>query len=245
MVGRFILRGIIVGIIAGLLTFGYAKTFGESSINASLQFEAAKEDAERVEAIATGKTPEPEEAELFSRDIQSGVGLLTGLVGVGGALGAIFGVVFATAYGRLGAAGPKATAALLSLLGLVSIYVVPALKYPASPPGASVSETIKLRTALYFMMVAISLAATLVALFTRGWLAKKFGAWNASVMATGLYLVVLFTVFIALPDINEVPGAFPASALWNFRVASMGVQIVLWGSLGILFGYLNGVSKRA
>ena len=47
----------------------------------------------RRPAVRYGKTPEPEEAEMFSRGIQTGAGLLTGIVGVGAGIGAVFRIV--------------------------------------------------------------------------------------------------------------------------------------------------------
>jgi hypothetical protein len=244
MVGKFILRGLIIGIIAGLLAFGYAKTFGEPAVSVALQLEDKHADEARDAAIKAGKTPEPEEAELFSRDIQTGVGLLTGMVGVGAGIGAVFGVLFAFAYGRLGSLGAKSTAGLVGLMGLVTAYVVPALKYPANPPTVGAPETIKLRTGLYFLMIGLSILATLGGLFLRGKLIPKFGAWTASVIAGIVYIVVLFVIFAVLPSINEVPSDFPAVTMWDFRIASLGIQTVLWGTTAILFGYLNGLPKR-
>ncbi len=244
MVGKFILRGLIIGIVAGLLTFGYAKTYGEPNVAVAIQLEDTHAEQEKAEAIKAGKTPEAEEPEMFSRDIQTGVGLLTGTVAVGAGLGAEFGVLFAFAYGRLGNLGPKATAGLVGLMGLVTVYVVPALKYPANPPTVGLPETIKLRTGLYFLMIGLSILTTLGGLFLRGKLIPRFGAWTASVIAAIVYLIVLFVIFAILPYINEVPADFPAPTLWSFRIASLGMQTILWGVTAILFGYLNGLPKQ-
>jgi hypothetical protein len=235
---------LIVGILAGLITFGYAKTFGEPAVNVAVQLEDTHADAEREEAIKAGKTPEPAEAEMFSRDIQSGAGLLTGLVGVGAGIGAVFGVLFAFAYGRMGNLGPKATAGLLGLMGLVTAYVVPSLKYPANPPTVGLPDTIKERTGLYFLVIGLSILMTLGGLFLRSKLMPKFGAWTASVLAGLIYIIALFVVFAVLPSFNEVPNDFPAVTMWNFRIASLGIQTLLWGVTAILFGYLNGLPKR-
>jgi hypothetical protein len=43
-------------------------------------------------------------------------------------------------------------------------------------------------------------------------------------------------VAVALPDVNEVPEDFPATVLWQFRVASLGGQLIMWTTLGLLFG---------
>jgi predicted cobalt transporter CbtA len=42
-----------------------------------------------------------------------------------------------------------------------------------------------------------------------------------------------------LPSADETPAAFPAGVLWRFRVASLGIQTVLWTALGLVFGALT------
>jgi hypothetical protein len=39
-----------------------------------------------------------------------------------------------------------------------------------------------------------------------------------------------------LPGVSEVPEGFPAAVLWQFRIASLGGQAIMWGALGLLFG---------
>ena len=56
------------------------------------------------------------------------------------------------------------------------------------------------------------------------------------VTAVIAYLVVLGIFFAILPSVNEVPANFPAVTLWDFRVASVGLQVVLWGGVGLIFG---------
>ncbi|MFJ6598900.1 CbtA family protein, partial [Streptomyces violaceusniger] len=36
----------------------------------------------------------------------------------------------------------------------------------------------------------------------------------------------------------EVPGDFPATVLWRFRLSALAMQVVLWGGFGLLFGEL-------
>jgi hypothetical protein len=227
----------MIGIVAGLLAFGFARTFGEPSVNTAIAFEKTQDEAKA--AAAAGRQPEADDPEIFSRAVQSGIGLLTGVVVVGVGLGGLFAVLFAFANGRMGTLGPKPVAALLALIGLVSVYVVPALKYPANPPSIGEPETIKLRTGLYFLMVAISIASTLGALWARRALTPRYGAWNSAILSGLGYLIVIAIAYLILPSINEVPSAFPAVTLWNFRLASLGIQTVLWMSVGVLFGYLG------
>jgi hypothetical protein len=44
---------------------------------------------------------------------------------------------------------------------------------------------------------------------------------------------------LLLPPVNEVPELFPAVVLWKFRVASIGAQLIMWTTLGLLFGALT------
>ena len=80
MVGRLIFRGFIVGIVAGLLAFGWAKFFGEPAVETAINFESAQDHAKAAAAVAAGKPAPEDEPEMFSRAVQSGIGLLTGMV---------------------------------------------------------------------------------------------------------------------------------------------------------------------
>lgn len=238
MVGKLIFRGFIIGILAGLLAFGWAKLFGEASVTAAIGFESTQNAAQAAAAPAAGERPAVENPEIFSRTVQSGIGLLTGMVVVGAGLGCLFAVLFAFANGRMGNLGPGPTSALLAFLGLLSVYVVPALKYPANPPSVGESDTIKYRTALYFAMLSISVASSMGAWALGRRLAVRYGPWNGSVMAVAAYLLLIGAAFLLLPPINEVPAAFPAVTLWQFRLASFAIQSVLWGSIGVMFGFI-------
>jgi hypothetical protein len=242
MVGNLVLRGFIVGIFAGLLAFGWAKILAEPSIGTAINFESAQDEAKASAAVAVGKQPEPETPEIFSRTVQSGVGLLTGLVVIGAGIGCLLAIMFAFVSGRIGDLGPGPTAALLAFLSLMSVYVIPSLKYPANPPSVGEPETIKYRTGMYFLMMAISVAATLGAYLLRKRLTASRGSWNGSLIAIGVYLLVIGFFFFILPGINEVPPTFPAVTLWNFRVASLSTQIVLWGTVAVMFGYAGATA---
>ena len=241
--GQLVLRGFIVGIVAGLLAFGWAKIFGEPAVATAINFESAQDEAKAAAAVAVGKPAPEDEPVIFSRSVQSGLGLLTGMVVAGAGLGCLFAVLFAFANGRVGRLGPAPTSALLAFFGLLSVYIVPGLKYPANPPSVGEPDTIKYRTGLYFVMMAISIAATLGALRLRRSLVPRYGSWNGSLLALGAYLVVIAAVFVFLPGVNEVPTTFPAVTLWDFRIASLGIQTVLWGSIGVMFGYVGARSR--
>jgi Probable cobalt transporter subunit (CbtA) len=240
MVGALLLRGMLVGVLAGVLAFGFLKIAGEPAVDRAIAFEsqqdAAKAQAEaHAHGMAGHEAPEPE-PELVSRTVQAGIGLFTGVVVYSAAFGGFFALAFAIAYGRIGAFGPRATAALLAVLGFVAVYAVPILKYPANPPSVGEADTIGARTALYFAMVALSLAAMILAGMLRARLHARHGAWNAALLAGGAYLAAMVAIGLGLPAVNEVPPEFPAVVLWQFRLAAIGAQLILWAALGLGFG---------
>jgi hypothetical protein len=228
MVGTLLTRGMLAGILAGLLAFGFAWMVGEPQVDHAIAFE------EHMRQLA-GEAPEPE---LVSRAIQSSLGLFTGIVVYGTALGGIFALVFAYAHGRLGRLGPRATAAILAAAGFVVLILTPQLKYAANPPAVGNPDTIGVRTGLYFLMIATSLVAAVAALKLGRRLVVRLGGWNAALAGGAAYIAAMAIAMAVLRPVNEVPHNFSADVLWRFRLASLGVQVVLWAALGLGFGAL-------
>ncbi len=234
MVGNLVIRGIIVGIVAGLLAFGFSKYMGEPWVDLAIGYEDS-----HAQPAAPG---EPEEPAIVSRDMQSGFGLMSGLVVMGAGLGGLFSIVFAFAYGRIGNLGAQQTSALLALLIWIATFFAPFLKYPANPPASSDDTTIAFRSATYLVMLAVSLAAMLGAWVLRQRLAKDYGSWYATLISAAAYIVVVVAFYVILPNINETPADFPATVLYNFRMASIGTWVIIWGALGLIFGYVVDVT---
>lgn len=245
MVGTLLRRGMLVGIIAGLLCFSFLKIVGEPEVDRAITLETQLDQAKAqaaAQALTAKGLPAPKEEpepELVSRPVQAGIGLFTGVMVYNVAFGGLFALAFALAYGRMGDFGPRATAAVLAVVGLIAVYIVPNLKYPANPPSVGDPATIGVRTALYFSMIAISLAAMIAAGMLRLRLLPRYGEWNSALIAGAAYLIIAIGVGLALPPINEVPGQFPAVVLWQFRIASLGAQLVMWATIGLVFGALT------
>jgi predicted cobalt transporter CbtA len=230
----------LAGLLAGLLVFGFGKIFGEPSVDRAISVETALDEAKAKADAAKGIHVE-QAPELVSREVQSGLGLFTGVMVYATAFGGLFALVFAVADRRAVELGPRATSALLATAGFVAVYVVPNLKYPANPPSVGQPDTIGHRTALYFVMLALSVAAMAGAAVLRKRLAGRPGyghEWNAALIAAGAYLIAVIVVAATLPGINEVPDEFPAVVLWQFRVASFGMQLIMWATIGLVFGAL-------
>jgi hypothetical protein len=227
-----LVRGMLVGIAAAALAYLFATVFGEPPVNSAIAFE----DAHTAPGMAG--------PEIVSRAVQSTLGLGVAILVYGAALGGIFGLAFAFAYGRLGSLTARATSALVALVSFVAVFVVPYLKYPANPPSVGNPDTIGRRTALYFIMIAISVAVAVGAVIAARSLMPRLGLWNATLVAVGGFIVVVAVAGWLLPVVNEVPADFPATVLWRFRIASLGTQLVLWTTFGLLFGALTDRALR-
>jgi len=239
MVRALLIRGMLVGLVAGLLVFAFGRLAGEPQVDRAIAFETAMDAAKAKADMAKGMPGMAPEPEIVSREVQASLGLFTGVVVYSAAFGGLFALVFAVAYGRIGNLRPRAVSALLALGGFLVLYIVPNLKYPANPPSVGDPETIGLRTSLYFSMILISVAATVLAVVAQRRLAPRLDGWSATLLAAAGYLAVIVGADFLLPAINEVPDGFPAVLLWRFRMASLGMQAVMWATIGLLFGALT------
>lgn len=226
MIGSLLLRGMLAGILAGLLAFGFGYVFGEPSVEQAIVLE---EQA----AEAAGEVGEPG---LVSREVQATIGLLTATVVYGSAIGGLFALVFAFANGRVGNLSPRALAAMLAAVAFLAVYLIPGLKYPANPPAVGIPETIGYRTGLYFFTVAFTIVVMGFAVTLQRSLAARIGNWNGGILAGVAFATIMGVVLLLLPEINEVAPEFPAALLWEFRIASLGLQAVLWAAIGLAFG---------
>ncbi len=228
MVGNLLLRGMIAGAIAGVLVFVFAHFFGEPLVDQAIAFEEAA-------AQAAGEAAEPE---IVSRATQAGIGLFTGAMAYGIAVGGLFALTFAFVHGRFSTLSARGTAAVIALAAFVAIILVPGIKYPANPPAVGNGDTIGVRTELFFLMIVVSVAALIAAIAFARSLAHRFGIWNGAIIAGIAYIVFIGLVQYLLPPINEVPENYSAIVLWRFRITSLGMHVVLWSVLAVVFGML-------
>lgn len=241
-----LVRGMLAGLIAGLFAFAVAYVVGEPPVRGSIAVEeaAAAHDAAGASSghagHGGGEAPAAEEEEeLVSRPVQSTVGLATGVLVYGVALGGIASLAFSFALNRVGRFSPRATAALTAAGAFALVYLVPFLKYPATPPAVGNPDTIGQRTTLFFLMILLSVLLGVGAIILGRRLAPRLGNWNATLTAGTGFVVATGLAFLVLPDNTDaVKPKFPAALLWEFRVASIAVQVVLWTVFAIVFGVL-------
>ncbi|HEX3288932.1 MAG TPA: CbtA family protein [Mycobacterium sp.] len=221
---RIIARGLLAGAIASVAAFVFARTFVEPAIDRAIAFE---------EAHAGGHD---HGMEVFSRGVQANIGMGFGVLAFGVAMGALFAVVYSVVYGRVGNVSPRLLSVLVAAGMFLSLYVIPFLKYPANPPAVSLEETIRQRTLLYLLMVVLSAALFAAAVWLGRNLVERFAAWSATLIASAAYVVAVSVVMLLLPVIDETPDDFPADALYEFRLYSLGTQFVLWTIIAVVFG---------
>jgi hypothetical protein len=245
----FLVRGLVVGLLAGFAAFLVAHQVGEPHVERAIALEeagAAEAPAHSEdESGATHSHGDEEDGGIeVSRSNQRTWGLATGTLTVGIAFGGLVALVSAAVVGRLGRLSPGQSTAVVAAVGFVAVALVPFLKYPANPPAVGSGDTIGDRTGSYFAFLLISLlvAIAMVALAARVW--DKLGAFEAVAGAAVAYVVVMAVVGNLMPTVNEV-GDFPADELWFFRRASLLTLTSMWGVLGIgLTGLVGRLGER-
>ena len=232
---RIIARGLLAGALGGVVAFLFARVFLEPVINRAIAFEDTMAD---MHGHGGGHGAHEHGVELFTRGVQANVGMGFGVLVFAVAMGALLAVVFCIAYGRVGELAARPLAALLSVAMLLCAFVIPALKYPPNPPAASLEETLRQRTLLYLLMVAISTVLLVAAVYLGRRLTSGLGTWNATLAATGAYVVAIGIVMALLPAVDETPEMFPADVLYEFRLYALGTQLAMWATIGLVFAEL-------
>jgi predicted cobalt transporter CbtA len=234
---RFLIRGLLAGLLAGVFAFAVAYVVGEPSIDAAIAIEEAGADAHHGGTAEEHVHEDPAGTEV-PRSLQSTAGLLTATAVAGTTLGGLVGVLSALALGRFGRLSPRASTLLVAGIGFVSVYAVPFAAYPPNPPAVGDPDTIGTRTALYFILVAISVVAAVTGVLVGRRLAARWGSWWAGLAAVGGYLMIMLVAIALLPGFHEVPADFPATVLYEFRTASFLTQLTLWAVLGVVLAEL-------
>ena len=228
MMRTLLVRGMLAGLVAGVLAFLWAHFVGESPVRAAIAVEEAA-----APPLPAGATPEPEEV---SRSVQETWGLGLGVIVFSVAIGGFLSLVFAMVYGRTSTLRARGTVAAICALGFLAIVLVPLTKYPANPPAVGSGDTIQERTEWFFVLIVIAVVAVVAAVRLARQLSPRWGTGNATFAAGLLFVVLIAVAHLALPNQNEVQAGFPPQILWDFRLANLGTQAILWTTLAFGFG---------
>lgn len=212
-------RGAVSGAAAGLLT----------SVAAYFLLEPTLEAAIALEGPSDGEGP-------VSREAQKLLGMPLGFVFAGLALGLLFAVAYRVLPSR---AEPWQRSLGLAAGGFVALALIPALRYPASPPGLGDPETIADRTSGYLLAVALGVlvvSGTYAAV--RALRARELATPVRQSAVVAVVVLAVAVGFVLLPD-NTDPVAAPADLVWQFRLRSLGLLVLLYAALGAVFGALT------
>lgn len=86
------------------------------------------------------------------------------------------------------------------------------------------------------MLIVIALVAVVAAVRLGRQLNDRWGKGNATFAAALLFAALIAVAHLALPNGNEVKAGFPPQILWDFRLANLGTQAILWATLAFGFG---------
>lgn len=232
-----LLRGLLAGLIAGLLAATVGHFVGQPQVDAAIAIEEAgsgghSHGPEATEGHSHGDEDEP----LVSRSGQkAGQFLALGLAGM--AFGALFACALNVARRSTKLSGPRLSLAAAGL-AWAAIVAVPFFKYPANPPAVGDPDTIHDRTWLWVAAVALGLLAVAAAIAAYRALAGQLDTVRL-IAGVAAFALVTTVGYVLLPGVNEVADGFPATLLWDFRVASLAETTTLWLALGLAFAALT------
>jgi hypothetical protein len=207
---RVILRGALSGFIAGVLGFIFARIFAEPVINKAIGYESGRDAISAALNHAAGRPIAPDGPEIFSRTIQSTIGIGTGIIAFSTAMGALIAVAYLVLHGRF-SVRPRNLVWMIAGFGFGGVYLLPFVKYPANPPAIGHTFTITTRGQLYLTMVAGSLILLGLAVWLARKLIPRLGVTGAVVAAAVGFLVVYGVLIGVLPSLGNL-GADVAHA---------------------------------
>jgi hypothetical protein len=217
--GRLLLVILAAGLLAGLVTAVFHTVATEPIIDQAIQFEEMRHADEQPSA------------EVVSREVQK-VGLFVGWLMLGFVYAALLGAAYAIARTQ-GWVGPGWAGPIVLAAGAyLAIALVPALKYPANPPGVGESASIGFRQATFVAFWALAVVGALLAaaLSSRLSLPPIGRAGVAVVIFAGWSLAL----YLLLPP-NPDPVTLPLDLVTAFRLRSVAGLTLFWAVLAAIF----------
>ncbi|MDL9948934.1 CbtA family protein [Gordonia sp. ABSL11-1] len=250
--------GLGAGLLAGIVTYVFARIALEPQVSAAISYEEGRSAAHEALEGAGGHAHE--HGEVFSRTVQEGLGAAVGSIAFALCMGAIFAVAFTVLWGYLGrrypGTDPRWVAAAIGAIGFIVVFAVPFLVYPANPPAVGDGQTIGARTSAFLTITVTSVVAAVVAVaVVVTWLRPRLGGFLSALIGVVGYVATVVIAALALPSFKEVPGpmmngpdiaypGFPAEVLGSFRMYTIADHAILWAVLTASFILLSLVALR-
>lgn len=243
-------NGLLAGGLAGLVSGLFSLLLAEPLMDRAIELEEKRAaTAGGTGHHSHGATPSPAEAEeLFSRGTQH-TGLLVTAVIVGLAVGVFFALAQLLVHrGSVTTHRPWERALTMAGAGFLALSFLPALRYPANPPGVGDSGTVAGRQSMWLAALLIGMLGMLLARQLHTRLARAgHGAPARQSAVAGAVVATLAAMFL-LPG-NPDPVPVPPGLLWDFRLLSLASHALMWATLGAAFGALalreTGPSRAA
>jgi predicted cobalt transporter CbtA len=208
---------LLAGVVAALTAAVFHYVATEPVIDQAIALE------EQLHPAAAHQEP------VLSRETQR-VGLFIGFLGYGLSLSLLFAVGYHAAQRWLPGRGFAAKGAFLALAVYWAVCLFPFAKYPANPPGVGDPETIGYRQILYFGFLALSLAATALAIAL-----GRSSRWRG----VAVLVVIGAAAYAAMPP-NPDPVRMPADLMLSFRGLSLAGLTLFWVVFGGVFSWRVG-----
>ncbi|SDU52801.1 CbtA family protein [Gordonia westfalica] len=258
---KFIGAGLLSGLIAGIVSFVFARFYLEPVVAKAVDYEGERSEAEETLAHAAGGHSHGDGGEVFTRAMQENLGAGVGNVVFALCMGAFFAVAFTVLWSYLGnrypATDARAVAAVLGAIGFVAVFGVPFFAYPANPPAVGDDDTIGDRTGAFLTITIASVVLAIAAVVLALWLRPRIGGLVSAVVGGAAYLVGVGITIALLPSFHEVPEpvrndagqivfpGFPADVVGDFRVYTIVNQVILWTVLTVVFALILGAMARS
>lgn len=215
---KYLREGVLAGAAGGLAMGLFLLLVGERAIG---------------DAIARESTSGAHE-EMFTRGTQQ-LGGAIGAIFYGALLGALLGITVALVRHHL--RGDDWTRSIrVTAAAFVSVIVVPFVKYPPSPPGVGDPATIGRRTALYLLLLGVSVVATWAAWQIYRTLAYRGIADQRAVpLVLCAHLLAVGFAVVFLPPTGD-KDTLPVDLVWRFRLQSLAGSALLFAVAGLVLG---------
>jgi predicted cobalt transporter CbtA len=226
-------RALMAGLIMGVVVGAYMLTVVEPVVDRAIALEEQMSAAEEPDAD-DGHHDEP----LYTRGEQKGGGVgamvLYALV-----IALVFGTIFSWRRHVLPGDDDFTRAVWLAAVGFASFGLVPAMKYPASPPAVGNPGTVGERTLQYLGLIAITILLVIALARLSKVLRRSLDDPSRIIVVTAATVVVFGVAFIILPGTPDaIDPAVPARLVWDFRLRSVGALALMWIGFGMVFGWL-------
>ncbi len=243
-IGDLLRRGLAAGAAAGCLAAVWLLLITERFINQALDIEDARGAREEAAVAAQGGHIHHHD-EMVTHPQQVVFAVLTLLV-VGALIGLVFAVVYAAARGRLPGYHDRTKALALAGLAFVAVTFFPFIAIPGNPPAVGDPSTINTRTAIYVGAIVLGVLLVVAGFALDNVLQGKVAAGVRTKVVLAFVLLAGIGLQLLVPNTPDSiqSDAFPLELnaspelIWNFRMASLGQFVVLWGVLGAFFGAL-------